>query len=109
MKFVFLIATIIACPASKAQTRQSFVFSGKLIFRETGNIILWYPDSSGKWIRDTTYLKNGKFQFSGYVSEPGFCWLRGSTTDGHTAGFFLEPGRQHPSLAGCATATHVSS
>ncbi len=101
MKFIFFISVILACFAAEAQTKkdqQSFVLSGKLIGRDTGRIVLWYPDTSGKWIRDTIYLQNGKFQFSGYVGEPSICWLKGSTTDGNTAVFFLEPGKQHISV-----------
>ncbi len=73
----------------------AFSISGKLINRDTGIIILWYPNTSGVWIKDTSYLKDGHFSFKGKISEPSFAHLIGSNRAGNYADFFFEVGQQH--------------
>lgn len=73
----------------------AFSISGKLINRDTGIIVLWYPDTSGKYIKDTSYLKDGHFNFKGTINEPSFAHLIGSNGAGNYSDFFIEAGQQH--------------
>jgi len=68
--------------------------TGRLHGRDTGHIVLWYPDTSGTYIRDTCYLENGNFKFKGMVKEPSFAHLIGSDKNGNYSNFFLEAGNQ---------------
>jgi thiol-disulfide isomerase/thioredoxin len=71
-----------------------FELKGKLIGRDTGYIVLWFPDTSGIYVRDTSYLQNGDFKFQGKVKEPSFAHLIGSDKSGNFSNFFLEAGNQ---------------
>lgn len=105
---IFLLLSVItnATAQKKVKTKGGeFVLSGKLIGRDSGALILWYPDTARNYsnyiynnnIYDTAYLKQGNFVFKGRISEPSLChlldldavWSKGM----HTT-FFLEVGKQ---------------
>ncbi|MFT4156056.1 redoxin domain-containing protein [Parafilimonas sp.] len=90
---------IFCCPfntaAQSKQPKNNFLLRGIFKGRDTGIIILRYPNVNDKWQSDTAILTNGKFQFSGYLSQPSFCWLKGSSSNGNSVSFFLEPGIEH--------------
>jgi thiol-disulfide isomerase/thioredoxin len=92
------ISTTIFAQRRAAPLSGPFQLSGKLSGRDTGNIVLWFPDTSNSWIRDTSHLLNGTFTFNGYISGPSFAHLTGSKGDGNYASFFLEPSLQTISL-----------
>ncbi|MCU7548587.1 DUF4369 domain-containing protein [Chitinophagaceae bacterium LB-8] len=81
--FVFLLFCVITDTTAQTKAKLKggeFVLSGKLIGRDSGALILWYPDTAGNfsnYIYDTAYLKQGKFVFKGRISEPSFCHLLG--------------------------------
>lgn len=89
-----LISTNSFAQIKSNSTSGPFQLSGTLYGRDTGKIVLWYPDTSGKWIRDTAYLKNGTFAFQGYINEPSYAHLIGSKKDGNYASFYLAGGAQ---------------
>lgn len=98
-----LISIVLAISGfdSFAHPQQSFLhftLTGQLGGRDTGKIILWYPDSSGEYIKDTARLEKGKFSFSGTLRHPSYAHLIGSERDGNYASFFLEGGAQTISL-----------
>ncbi|RPD44485.1 TlpA disulfide reductase family protein [Paracnuella aquatica] len=72
----------------------AFSISGKLVNRDTGIIVLWYPNTAGVFIKDTSYLKDGYFNFKGEICEPSFAHFIGSNRPGNYADFFLEVGEQ---------------
>jgi len=99
MRYFFLIIIIFSFSVCIAQVQQnkkteSFVLNGKLIGRDTGYIVLWYSDTSNKFIRDAAYLKNGKFEFKGKINEPSTVAIKGSSKDGNYASIYLEGGHQ---------------
>lgn len=71
-----------------------FVLYGQLKGRSDGTLVLWYPDTSGRYIRDTAYLQNGSFSFKGLISYPSFAHLLGSKNEGNRVSFFLDPAVQ---------------
>lgn len=75
-----------------------FTLNGKLTGRDSGIIVLWYLDSTDKYVRDTANLQNGLFVFKGYVSDPNYAHLIGTRADGNNANFFLEGGNQQIQL-----------
>ena len=99
--YVFLTITIFLFSVCTAQVQhhkieKSFTFTlkGKLIGRDTGYVILWYPDSLDKWIQDTSHLKNGAFEFRGKISEPSFGAITAYHREGNYTQIFLEKGSQ---------------
>jgi len=99
MKYCFTILIVCLSFICSGQVNSSnksnfFELTGKLLGRDTGYIVLWYPDTSGTYVRDTSYLENGNFKFKGMVKEPSFAHLIGSHKDGNYSNFFLEAGNQ---------------
>lgn len=71
-----------------------FTLNGRLKGRDTGIIVLWHPDITDTYIKDTVRIKEGKFQFQGLIKEPSYVHLIGSKAKGNYASFYLEPGIQ---------------
>lgn len=92
------ISTTISAQHRAAPLSGPFHLNGQLSGRDTGNIVLWFPDTSNSWVRDTAYLHNGAFTFNGYICGPSYAHLIGSNGDGNYATFFLEPSLQTISL-----------
>lgn len=55
---------------SNSFPKNTFILNGQVIGRDTGHIILSYQDSTNLWINDTNWLKDGKFFFKGFISQP---------------------------------------
>lgn len=91
---IFSISFLCSAQNDVRTTPGSFTLSGELIGRDTGYIVLWFPDTSGAYVKDTSYLQNGRFTFKGVINEPSFVHLIGSHRDGNYANFFLENGNQ---------------
>jgi thiol-disulfide isomerase/thioredoxin len=87
----FLTFVFLGISYSVNAQKQIFVLNGKVIGRDTGQIILWFPDTSGQYVRDTGFLKNGYFNFSGLIKQPSYAHLIGLPRDGNYASFYLEP------------------
>ncbi len=64
--------------AQKNHLQNSFVFNGKVLGQDTGFIRLSYVNANGEYIRDTAFLKNGNFTFTGFISEPTSAFLKGN-------------------------------
>lgn len=99
MKYFFLPILIFSLTICSAQLQlyknyEPFVLKGNLVGRDTGYIIFWYPNTSDVWVRDTTYLKNGGFEFKGKVNQPNLVHLIGYQREGNWASFYLESGHQ---------------
>ncbi len=98
--FIFILFNMycLICKTNKPlQTRHdSFTLSGNIIGRDTGWIVLWYPDTLGVYIKDTAIVKGGKFEFKGFLKEPSFAHLLDSGTK-HVS-FYLEGGKQTVSI-----------
>ncbi|MCF1714401.1 AhpC/TSA family protein [Flavihumibacter sp. RY-1] len=91
-----LLSLAISYIPSYAQPKQNtYTLTGEIIGRDTGIIILWLPDTTGIWRKDTTLLNKGKFQFSGYINEPSFAHLIGIPRKNNYSDFYLEAGKQH--------------
>lgn len=99
MKFIFLIilaqvSDIHAIAQPTQNSSWNFTLDGTLKGRDAGIIVLWYPDSNNKYIKDTVSVKEGRFQFGGFINEPSYVHLIGSKSKGNYASFYLEPARQ---------------
>ena len=108
------------CTSTLGQQRNyQFILKGNILGRDTGRIRLTYRNYLNSRIRDTTYLQNGYFSFSGQVSEPilATVWGGGKTPElynANQADIFIEPGAEiftnlvvnefnHPKTKGSAT------
>ncbi|MFL5772620.1 MAG: redoxin domain-containing protein [Flavisolibacter sp.] len=74
-----------------------FSIKGKINGQEDGFVVLSYPFSSGKMIKDTSWIKNGSFEFNGKLEQPVMASLTGkvqtrSVSDPNYTTFFIEPG-----------------
>lgn len=101
MRILFLVICCLTLMIGKSQSikGKSFILDGMVYNRDTGYIILRFTNSSGKWIRDTTTLQNGKFQFEGEISEPVWANIYGykKIIDFEYVNYtdiFIEPGIQ---------------
>lgn len=95
---IFLIVCLLTVNSfgQKTAERDKFTLSGKLIGRDTGIIVLKYLDKSWKYVKDTVVLKQGRFQFTGSITEPTEAELLGyiksnSFSDPNRVTLFLEP------------------
>ncbi|HEY0177607.1 MAG TPA: AhpC/TSA family protein [Pedobacter sp.] len=77
-----------------------FTLTGKLTGRDTSFVWLRYWDKKGKEYRDTCYLKNGDFSFTGTIEEPVLVSLTGNVkgkyidvNNPNTTDFYIEPGK----------------
>ncbi|MEO8416256.1 MAG: TlpA disulfide reductase family protein [Ginsengibacter sp.] len=105
MKLASLILLIFAFTTGysqylKKKQNEVFFLRGKVIGRDTGYIILRYTNSFEKWITDTTFLKKGKFEFTGKINQPTSAVIKGypveiNFNEVNFVNFFLEPGQQH--------------
>lgn len=102
MRTLFLVICCFVLMIGKSQNINSkkYILDGMVYNRDTGYIILQYINSSGgKWIRDTTTLQNGKFQFEGEIREPVCANIYGykkiiDFEDVNYTDIFIEPGIQ---------------
>lgn len=94
LTIAIFLSSVCTTQAQKLTKEEAFTLSGKLIGRDTGYIILLYPNILGKWIKDTSNLKNGMFEFSGEISEPSFVTITVYPEKGNYAQIFLEKGHQ---------------
>jgi thiol-disulfide isomerase/thioredoxin len=68
---ILFLCSICVITASDAQTnsgKTTFTIEGKLGYRDTGSIAVWYRDAGNKFHRDTVTLNQGRFGLSGTVS-----------------------------------------
>ena len=93
MRHCFLICTIMLLVACRSDVGNQFIIDGRTDGAEEGEMIcLSFPVKQGeiwKWQRDTTYVKNGKFRFSGNV-----CNLRSASLTFQNmdyANIYIEP------------------
>jgi peroxiredoxin len=78
------------------ENSSEFVFKGKIVGQDSGFVHLSYSNSSGKYIHDSVYLTNGKFEFKGFISEPTISYFYGkrksrSVDDPNSSDIYLEP------------------
>lgn len=102
--FVLSLITTLSGNAQEVTSNSQFILTGIVNNRDTGFIVLnYYNDILGKLIRDTAWLKNGKFKFEGETSTPTRASLKGKKKmiDFEVANqvyIFLEPGTLHIEL-----------
>lgn len=91
-RFVFII--LLLCPMALFAQSGKFVIKGKMKNLNAPEIIfLSYRTEEGKDVRDTCVLKNGKFEFKGYVKNPmNFVTLRLQRDRTNGIPIWLEPG-----------------
>ena len=96
---------IFLCSSIEAQTSdtETFILKGTVSGRDTGIMTLRYINGFEEFIRDTTYLKNGRFEFHGTINEPTYATLKGNPNylnfyDANDVGIYLEPGELNISL-----------
>ncbi|HXB43980.1 MAG TPA: TlpA disulfide reductase family protein [Puia sp.] len=102
MRLIILVSLLALSSIVNAQviTKNTFRLAGKVAGQDTGYVHLNYLNSSGKYINDSFYLKNGEFEFSGSISEPTVAQFYGniksrSVDDLNTAEIFIEPTKMH--------------
>ncbi|MBA3285726.1 MAG: AhpC/TSA family protein [Nitrosopumilus sp.] len=105
MYFFLVISPVILCTSLYAQTfnNQKFILKGTVSGRDTGIITLRYINDLEELVRDTTFLKNGIFEFSGTINQPTYATLKGNPNyinfyDANDVGIYLEPGELKISL-----------
>ncbi|MBY0347304.1 MAG: DUF4369 domain-containing protein, partial [Hydrotalea flava] len=73
---------------------QTFHLYGKIIGRDTGNIVLLYSTTNNQWKRDTCQISNGQFLFTGMVNQPTFCHLIRPNIANNYADIYIDKGTQ---------------
>ncbi len=91
-RLVFI--SLLLCPMALFAQSGKFVIKGKMTNLNAPEIIfLSYRTEDGKDVRDTCVLKNGKFEFKGYVNNPlNFVTLRLQRDRTNGIPIWLEPG-----------------
>jgi thiol-disulfide isomerase/thioredoxin len=100
MKTTFLLFFLLSaafCRTQSATINRQFIFNGKIIGQINGIISLTYNDENGIKKIISSNLKNGKFHFKGFLSEPTLAILRGdiksrADDDPNAVSIYLEPG-----------------
>lgn len=98
MKYFFCYALSMMLMAANAQQKQkgAFVLQGTLLNQGQGWVYLSYPDKEGKYVRDSAAVKNGAFQFKGFINGPTMASFNGRTKtrsvdDPNYTTIYLEP------------------
>lgn len=95
MRHYFLICATILLVACRSNINNQFIIDGRIDGAEEGEMIcLSYPVKQGeiwKWQRDTTYVNNGKFRFSGNVNDLRSASLTFPNMD--YANIYIEPAK----------------
>ena len=64
LSFFFMMSTF----QSNALEASEFIIKGKYLNRDTGKLVLFYSDYNGTGVVDTTYIKDGLFEFRGTIN-----------------------------------------
>ena len=80
----------------QTDNNNSFNITGKIIGRDTGVVVLYYTNSDNKFDKGLSFLKNGKFRFTGEVNRvcDAYLWTDTSNhnfSDPSVVRFLLEP------------------
>jgi thiol-disulfide isomerase/thioredoxin len=87
--FLFILMVIYSCTSYSDKNSKNFTLHGEINSQDTGIIVLEYF-SDPTLINDTAKIKNGKFIFTGSISEPTMATLRDGN-DLELAVVYLEP------------------
>ena len=82
---------------SQDNLKNQFTLKGKVIGQKTGYVHIAYFNDQKKYINDSCFLQNGKFQFTGWIKEPIRATFYGKrksrrVDDPNWTEIFLEPG-----------------
>jgi thiol-disulfide isomerase/thioredoxin len=96
MKKIFLILQIIISLDAASQTKGQFQLNGQAKDMEGQWIYLSYGNQEGKTISDSTRVQQGKFSFTGRISQPTISSFYGKMNsrgmdDANFSQIFLEP------------------
>lgn len=71
IRVTFLLSLFALMNANEvgASDSSKFVIKGKYLNRDTGKLVLFYSDYNGAGVVDTTYVKDGLFEFHGTVNK----------------------------------------
>lgn len=89
----FLFCIIFTFNYLFAYSQENFVLNGVVEGKDTGIIILSYPNVDNIYVSDTTKLIKGNFSFYGKLNQPTFSWLS-SNGKGNRTSSFLEGKKQ---------------
>lgn len=97
MKKISLTFSLLITAAFTYAQSAPFILKGKIIGQTTGLLKLSYEDADGKFVRDSTIIRNGAFQFKGSLATPSMAYIEsgkaGQRMDDPNRGtFFIEPG-----------------
>ncbi len=103
MKKVFVLGFVmfeVLAAHAQQNPKARFTLTGKVVNQQDGWVYLSYADKDGNYIRDSSALKNGSFQFQGAVAEPTMAYFNGKVTsrsvdDPNSTSLFLEPANMH--------------
>lgn len=98
MKHFFCSVLLLVLVNANAQQKPkgAFIVQGTMLNQQRGWVYLSYPDKEGKYIRDSAAIKNGTFQFKGFINEPTMAYFNGrmksrSVDDPNYTTIYLEP------------------
>jgi thiol-disulfide isomerase/thioredoxin len=83
------------------QTKNHFVLNGNLSGQNTGSMYLYYSDAGNKRIKDSAVITDGKFSFTGNITEPTMAYLQlkeEKRNQDNSTDFFIEPSVMTTSL-----------
>jgi peroxiredoxin len=95
--FLSLFILISSCILHSVKNSNEFILQGEINGQDSGIIILSYFQNETR-INDTTKIENGKFIFTGKISEPTQAIL-GDKNDFNRVFIFLEPRKMKISLS----------
>lgn len=98
-KLISLLANLLMLAGlahSQQNSKKQFVLQGRVLNQKQGWVYLSYTDKDDRHVRDSAALKNGTFQFKGFISEPTMAMLNGkmqtrSVDDPNYTAIYLEP------------------
>src|SRR5687768_3445609 len=85
-----------ACTSQSQNRHGIFSLRGKVNYENTGKVFLYYADKNGQHVKDSAFLKDGSFVFTGSIGGPTSAWLEGNVksrdvNDPNATELFLEP------------------
>ena len=94
MKKILLILFVVMISFDGVFAQAQFDLNGTVNGVNTGLMYLYYSNSKGARVKDSSIISNGKFSFKGKIDEPTMAYLalkEETRNQNHSTDFFMEP------------------
>ena len=98
---LLIVISTMLLGCTEQNLKDHFVLNGRVNGSEEGWLFLYYSDTAGARIKDSSQLVDGEFSFRGTINEPSMAYLQlkeEKRSELNSASFFLEPANMKAEL-----------